>query len=205
MEHPSPSIRAVGQVSTDFLRQGITTFDEAKEWVCSLPYQRILDPSDPLRVITERRGTCSSKHALLAFLAKEMGLQLPLMLGIYRMNEQNTPGVGRVLRSYQLAYIPEAHCYVKIGEKREDYTRQVTSDHSPFAELLYEEEISPDQIGQYKVSLHQRFLREWSYSINTSYSFSELWQIREACIASLSMLSSKNGVQVREYNRGKSD
>ena len=64
-----------------------------------------------MAVLTEGCGTCSSKHALLAGLAAAQRLPVALMLGIYLMNERNTPGIGPVLARYGLAEIPEAHCF----------------------------------------------------------------------------------------------
>jgi len=53
-------------------------------------------------VLNERRGPCSTKHALLKALADEQGLPIRLMLGIYEMNARNTPGIGRVLEEHHM-------------------------------------------------------------------------------------------------------
>jgi hypothetical protein len=41
-------------------------------------------------------------------LAIEQNLDIVLVLGIYEMSEQNTPGVGAVLAKYGLTMLPEA-------------------------------------------------------------------------------------------------
>lgn len=46
-----------------------------------------------------------------------------LMIGIYLMNEDNTPGVGKVLERYGLKEIPEAHCYLRFEGQYLDFTR----------------------------------------------------------------------------------
>jgi len=106
------------------------------------------------------------------------------MLAIYLMNAQNTPGVHEVLRKYGVASIPEAHCYIRCHGKRVDATcragRRVLT-------LVHEEEISPEQIGSYKIDLHRRYLRRWTEE-NTDghkYGIEEAWQIREECISAL--------------------
>ena len=110
----------------------------------------------------ERRGTCSTKHALLARLAVEQRFEIALVIGIYRMSERNTPGVGRVLAANGLEYLPEAHCYLRYRANRIDVTREIAGvSAEPIARFLHEEEISPEQIGDYKVALHQRWIREW--------------------------------------------
>ena len=140
-----------------------------------------------MAVLTEGRGTCSTKHALLAELATEQRLPLALMLGIYLMNERNTPGVGRVLARHGLADIPEAHCYLMHDGVRIDITRDITHRTEAIAALLYEEQIAPPQVGVYKVQMHQEFLRNWlqTMEFGKSWTFDELWRVREECIAAL--------------------
>jgi len=58
-----------------------------------------------MAVHTEGRGTCTTKHALLAELATEQRLPVALVLGIYLMNERNTPSVGSVLARHGLTEI----------------------------------------------------------------------------------------------------
>jgi hypothetical protein len=138
-----------------------------------------------MAVLTERRGTCSTKHALLAELATEQRLPVALMLGIYLMNEGNTPGVGRVLARHRLAEIPEAHCYLMHHGVRVDVTRDITAPTEPIDTLLHEERIAPPQVGLYKANVHQEFLRNWlqTTEVGKSWTFDELWRVREECIA----------------------
>ena len=69
----------------------------------------------PLRLAAgpgEGRGTCSTKHALLADLARENRRHVALVLGIYEMDEDNTQEIGTVLDRNGLPCVPEAHCYL---------------------------------------------------------------------------------------------
>lgn len=84
-----------------------------------------------------------------------------LTLGIYDMNERNTLGVGGVLTRYGLASIPEAHCYLTYRGLRIDITRLRADSAEPIVQLLHEEPISPEQIGDYKVTLHRQYLQDW--------------------------------------------
>jgi hypothetical protein len=107
----------------------------------------------------------------------EQNLDVVLVLGIYEMAEQNTPGVGDVLRKYELVLLPEAHCYLRMAGRRIDVTRAV--DQLPFAAIsrfLHEEDIEPAQIT------------EWiaDNSGLGGRSLADLWKIREECIARLS-------------------
>jgi hypothetical protein len=80
--------------------------------VRSLPYGRNSDHSDWRLVLGEGRGTCSTKHALLADLARENRRHVALVLGIYEMDEDNTQEIGTVLDRNGLPCVPEAHCYL---------------------------------------------------------------------------------------------
>jgi hypothetical protein len=175
-------------VTEDFLSAGITDFRKAARYVRNLPYGRNSDRSDFRLVLREGRGTCSTKHALLAQLAKEQGIDVALTLGIYEMSERNTPGVGHVLDKYGLLYIPEAHCYLTYRGTRIDITRAKRNPAEPIARFLYEEIIDPEDIGKYKVDLHKRFLWDWVTKSDVAGDLipEEVWAIREECIAALS-------------------
>jgi hypothetical protein len=178
-----------GVVTAAFLRIGMEDLRSAAKYVRHLPYARNTCPDDPLIVLIEELGTYSSKHALLRPLAIEQNLDVALVLGIYEMAEPNTPGVGEILRKYELVSLPEAHCYLRMAGRRIDVTRAV--DHVPFAAIsrfLHEEDIEPAQITDYKSALHRQFLLKWiaDNSGLGGRSPADLWKIREECIARLS-------------------
>jgi N-acetylglutamate synthase len=168
-----------GPVSRAFRALGVLSFKEACSFVRSLPYGRISRPGDSLCVLSERKGTCSSKHALLALLARECGLPMRLTVGIYLMSGENTPGVGNVLNRFGLTAIHEAHCYLTANGKRFDYTRGV---ETRIDEFLEEKEMEPEWIDTEKVKFHKEFLRNY-YGPD---KLPGIWTAREACIKALS-------------------
>jgi hypothetical protein len=184
---PSAPLVGDGVVTRHFRDRGVTDFAAAARLVRALPYGRTSRRDDVTLVLREGRGTCSTKHALLATLARELRLDLVLTLGIYEMCEANTPGVGPVLARHGLASIPEAHCYLVHGTRRIDVTRDVEAAQ-PIATFLHEEAIQPEQIGDYKVELHRRVLADWmrGHAEVKRRTLADLWAIREECIASLS-------------------
>ncbi len=145
-----------------------------------LPYGRNSDRSNYRLVLEEGRGTCSTKHALLAALAQEHDRPVKLRLGIYEMDGINTPGVGPVLRRYGMDFIPEAHCYLVYRGARVDLTVAGEKKSLPF---LDEEEIEPGGIGAYKVQRHREFVREWAMARSLKPEMA--WQAREECIQAL--------------------
>jgi len=177
---------AAGPFTSLFQAAGIHDFAGAARHVLILPYGRIADRKKLWLVLAEGRGSCTTKHTLLAELAREQGIDVQLTLGIYEMSEQNTPGVGRVLSAYGLEYTPEAHCYLRYAGARIDVTG-VPAGAEPIDHFLHEEPITVDQIGAYKHDLHRRFLHDWITRTDSvrGRSLEEVWRIREACIAAL--------------------
>jgi len=183
------TLRPVGPVTAAFSRFGMKDLRSAGQYIRCLPYGRNTYPEDPLIVLTEERGTCSTKHALLRRLATEQGLDIALVLGIYEMNEQNTPGVGHALRKYGFSTLPEAHCYLRAFGKRVDVTRAIDiGPATAMLHFLHEEDITPAQITHYKTALHQQFLSWWmaDHSELGGWTLADVWAIREECIAGLS-------------------
>jgi hypothetical protein len=104
------------------------------------------------------------------------------------MTAENTPGVGGVLDKYRLASLPEAHCYLRYRGSRIDVTH--TSSGRRELKFFHEEEITPEQIVEYKISLHRQFLQQWigENDLAGVRDLEVLWQIREECIAALTTL-----------------
>jgi hypothetical protein len=176
-----PKISPLARMCQD---RGLFTFHRVADHVLHLPYGRNSDRAALQRVLEEGRGTCATKHALLAALAGEHGVEMPLMLGIYEMNGVNTPAVAAVLRKAGLASLPEAHCYLAWGKTRIDLTGVGRATDETF---LLEERIRPEQIGDYKVRRHREFLEQWrrEQALAARWTLDALWDVRERCIAAL--------------------
>jgi hypothetical protein len=186
---PDVPLGPARQVTEEFIRLRVCDYRGAARYLNRLPYGRNSSRTDALAVLRESRGTCSTKHALLKLLAMEQQIEIALVVGIYEMSERNTPGVGRVLAKYSLACVPEAHCYLRYHGIRIDVTRALAeAPAEPIVHFSYEEEITPPQVGEYKVLLHQDFIRRWLTQRRNvvGYDYDEIWRIREQCIAALS-------------------
>lgn len=189
MNDPDFNIDSAAPVSGAFREAGVTGFSAAAEWVRALPYRRNKDKSDPLVLFTEGCGTCSTKHAALRRLALENGHpELRLMTGLFRMNARNTPKVASVLAQHKLDYLPEAHNYLRIRDVVLDYTRRHSSPGDFLPDLILEKEVEAEQVCEEKIAFHRAFLAEWlQNNPRIPYGIDELWRIREACIAALSV------------------
>lgn len=186
---PESPLQPDGEIAVQFLALGVTDFRQAAAYLNQLPYGRSTYREDGRSVLQEGQGTCSTKHSLLAALAIEQAQdEVLLILGLYEMNERNTPGVGAVLTQHDLPYIPEAHCYLRYRDKRVDITRSGQAPSEPIEQLMHEETIKPGQIGTYKIAWHQQLMQDWvaASGMAEGRSWEEVWRIREACIAALS-------------------
>jgi len=170
---------ADGELSRAARALGLTRYRALAAYVRDLPYGRNSARDDRL-VLAEARGTCSTKHALLARIAAENGQAVQLTLGIYWMTAETNPPIAAVLRAAELEGIPEAHCYLSVADKRIDLTSHSTAKPMRF---FCEESINPKGIQAYKVKRHQAFIRGW---MGDDDSFEAIWTAREACIAALS-------------------
>ncbi len=112
-------------ITNSFKKLRIFEFSDAANYVQNLSYKRNQDKENPIVVLVENGGTCSTKHALLKRLATENSKDdLSLMIGVFSMNEENTPKISPILRKFGIAEIPEAHCYLKYNEEYLDFTRK---------------------------------------------------------------------------------
>lgn len=185
---PHVFLKPAGPLSAEIIARGITDFRVAGRYLQALTYGRTVDRADFRAVLREGKGTCSTKHALLAALAHEQGVPVVLTLGIYEMHERNTPGVGAVLTRYGLTSLPEAHCYLTHEGRRIDVTRSGAEPTEPITQFLTEETIIPEQIGDHKFAVHRQYMQHWVNNhaeMVGGRSFEDVWRIREECIAAL--------------------
>ncbi|HXC07542.1 MAG TPA: hypothetical protein VNV61_01330 [Steroidobacteraceae bacterium] len=183
---PDFEIIARSPISRVVCDAGIFSFAQLTQRVTVIPYGRTSSES-PVAVLTENRGTCSSKHRLLAEVAQEFQqFAITLTVGIYDMHEDNTPGVGVILDAAGVASIPEAHCYLKVDDSRFDFTGLRRGATSPFQSLESETAVLPKDLVQHKRRLHANRLLNWAGQ--HGLSLDDAWAIREACISALAQL-----------------
>lgn len=194
LQKPMFSIFKTKPLTNFFIENQVTDFDAACAFIANLKYER---PSEntALSMLREGRGTCSTKHVALKKLAVEQGrgTDIKLFIGIYKMTTENTKDIGNILEINGLAYIPEAHTYLKYKNRVFDFTLKNSNANlfSPTAfvhDLLLEIEVDADKILLEKVNLHRSFLKKWlSEQSNLShFTVTDIWNIREMCIKNMS-------------------
>jgi len=168
------------------IKKSILHWDELVYFVQQLPYGRNQNREDFSLVLIENKGTCSSKHAFLKKIADLNQIEeVALVLGMYKMNHLNTPKIGNIILENGLNYIPEAHCYLKIRNKRFDITTPSANIMDLYQDIIEEIEIKPEQVNTFKVAFHQAHLKKWIKETPINLHFDEVWKIREKCIKKL--------------------
>lgn len=187
MDYKNVTLNSIDPLTRLLIEKDIQYWDKFVEYLRDIPYGRNSDRTKFSLIITENKGTCSSKHALAKEIADLNSIEnIKLILAIYKMNESNTPGIGTYISNNQLDYIPEAHCYLNINGQRIDLTNPDSDIIRIKNDILSETEINPDQVGQYKVKYHMHYIQSWIVDHKIKLSFDKVWAIRESCIASLS-------------------
>lgn len=178
-------IKSSGKISQEFLKKGISNFLDAMNFVKNLPYGRNSNREDFTLVLKEKKGTCSSKHALLKVLAEENSRsEVKLFLCIFKMKAITYPKIQKTLQNYNLEYIPEAHNYLKIENQIFDCTNSKSSEKDFLPFLISEREVEVNDVKERKIQIHQDFLKKWC--IKNELDFDQIWKVREECIRNLS-------------------
>jgi hypothetical protein len=166
--------------------KSINNWSDLIEHIRNLPYGRNENRHDYSLVLKENKGTCSSKHALLMQIAELNNFKnVQLILGIYKMNHINTPGIEKTILENGLEYLPEAHCYLMVNNRRIDLTNRNSEIENLTNDILKEIEIKPEQVVNFKVEYHKNYLMNWINEKGIEMNFDQVWELREKCISKL--------------------
>lgn len=177
-----------GSISERFIEKGIFTFKEACNFIQQLPYGRISDRTNNSLVLSEEKGTCSSKHGLLASLTEENDcLEIELIAAIFMMSPATHPQLTNYFQDKSFTYLPEMHCFFRYNGKRFDFTSSTNQMTFIETKLVREQRCEPHQVGEWKEMIHKEYLNKWvGRNPNLGLTFDEIWECREECIALLS-------------------
>ncbi|MHB8771536.1 MAG: transglutaminase domain-containing protein [Syntrophales bacterium] len=158
---PDKPITDAGPVSQAFLALGITTLREACRSVRALPYGHNSNRDDLLILFKEKMGTCTTKHAVIATLARELGLPIRKHVGIYAMTEELVTGTGKLLAEFDLPYIPMLHCFLVYEQFRVDLTEgNRNGKNRAIEEFLFIAQVEPNISSKDEYLLYRKALRE---------------------------------------------
>jgi hypothetical protein len=109
---PDKPIGGEEPMARTFLGLGIATFHDACHYVHRLPYGYNSDRDDLMILFKENKGSCTTKHAVIATLAAELELPIHKKVGIYAMSEALVTGTRDILVRHRLPYLPMVHCFL---------------------------------------------------------------------------------------------
>lgn len=158
---PDCDITPAGMISQQFLDMRISSFRAACEFVHQLPYGYNTDRDAPMGLFEEGRGTCTTKHAVIATLAQEQDRPIHKKIGIYAMNEALVTGTGAILSKYALPYLPMVHCFLAYKSFRVDLTEgNLNGKNSSIEEFLYTATVEPNISGKDEYLIYREALRK---------------------------------------------
>lgn len=182
---PDSPILERGEVSKQFLSKNVRTFRRAIEYVYKLQYAPPSEPFNFHLVLKEERGTCSTRHALLVALAKELGLPINLGLAIYNLTPQRFPELKDILQKFNIPYIPESHNFMVYNNIFLDITFPGDCKILLPSEVNQEEKILPEQIINYKIEVHKKYLEKWYKENDFNFSMEEFNEAHRQCVTKL--------------------
>jgi hypothetical protein len=141
---PDAEIISAGEISDKFLDLGIRSFKEACLYVHNMDYGYNSDKDNKMILFIEGKGSCTTKHGVIATLAEELGIPLYKKVGIYKFNETISIGTDKILQKYNLPYVPMVHCFLVYNEYRFDLTEgNNNGKNTTIEEFIYEEKVIP--------------------------------------------------------------
>jgi len=158
---PNKPISNGGIISAKFLNLGIDSFIEACRYVHELPYGFNTDKDDLMILFKENKGTCTTKHAVIATLAEELNLPIAKNVSIYAMTEEIVTGTIEILAKYNLPYVPMVHCFLVYGEYRVDLSEgNNNGKNRPIEDFLYTQSVEPNISAKDEYVLYRKALKD---------------------------------------------
>jgi hypothetical protein len=161
---PDAEIKSRGEISKKFLELGIKSFKEACKYIHEIEYGYNSTYEDDLILFKENMGTCTTKHAIIAGLARELDIPLRKNVGVYKFTEEITTGAQEILEKYNIPYIPMVHCFLVYKQYRFDLTEENNNGKKTSIEDFIEtREVDPfisrkDEYLWYKKILKKKIL-----------------------------------------------
>ena len=145
-----------GEFSQKFIELGVSSFKEACRYVHHLEYGYNSDKDNKWILFKELKGSCTTKHAVIATLAQELGIPLHKHIGVYKFAEDICVGANKITKKYSIPYVPMVHCFLVYKKHRFDLTEgNFNGKKTSIEEFIHEQEVIPfitrlDEYNLYK-------------------------------------------------------
>lgn len=113
-------LEPVTEISSIFISMGFFDFEQAFQYIRSLPLLSLHDATGNYRsVLDEQRGTNSSKHGVLAHLIESHGVEeLHLMVGILLPEKSLLRELGMDIAQLETERVPVAYSFLRENGRR---------------------------------------------------------------------------------------
>ncbi len=161
---PEGDIKSVGDISKKFLALGIESFKAACDYIHELEYGSNTNYKDKMILFKENKGTCTSKHAVIAELARELDIPVYKHVCVYKFTDEITLGASEILKKYNVPYVPLMHCFLVYDKDYFDLTEgNHNGKNKPIDEYIHDERVEPffsvhDEYLIYKKILKEKIL-----------------------------------------------
>ncbi len=157
---PDKELFDAGPVSRCFQAEGLETFLAACRHVHRMPYGYNSSKDDPLILLREGFGSCTTKHMAVGLLARELGLPIDKCIGIYAMTDRLVTGADSICGEYGLSAIPVVHCFLAHDRYRVDLTEgNLNGKNGPIDDFLYTRNVAPDISSREEYRLYRQALK----------------------------------------------
>jgi len=158
---PDAEIKPVGKISIKFLDLGIKTFRGACDYVHNIKYGYNTNYEDKMIFFKEKKGTCTTKHAVIVGLAQELEIPLYKHVCVYKFTEEITTGVNEILKKFKIPYIPMTHCFLVYENYRFDLTEgNHNGKKKPIDDCIHAERVDPFISRKDEYLLFKKVLKE---------------------------------------------
>lgn len=158
---PDRIISDHGPISTEFLGLQINSFQQACHYVHQMPYGYNADRDDLKIIFEEKMGTCTTKHAVIATLAVELGLPVEKIIGIYAMTETLVTGTDAILETYRLPFLPMVHCFLSFEKFKVDLTEgNNNGKNQSIEDFLYTRQVRPNISAKDEYRLYRKAVQD---------------------------------------------
>jgi len=157
---PNLTIQKKGIITEKFISLKIKNFWDACRHVHELPYGYNSSTENILILFIDKFGYCTTKHAVIATLAEELGIPVYKMVGIYAMNEDIITGTNLILEKYHLPYLPMIHCFLIYNSFKVDLTEgNNNGKNCPIEEFLFTQKVVPNLSEKDEYILYKNALK----------------------------------------------
>ena len=159
---PNEPIVNAGPIAKAFLDLKIDSFLAACRYVHELPYGYNSNRDDLMILFKENKGSCATKHAVIATLANELNVSLFKHIGIYAMTDKIVTGTIKILDAFNLPYLPMVHCFLMYNNHhRIDLSEgNANGKNGPINEFLYTVKVIPNIPEKEEYLLYRRALQD---------------------------------------------